>query len=139
MADVGDGWSPEQGPEHCPIARTLQVMDGRWSTLIVRELLTGTKRFGELRTALPGISPKTLTDRLRTLEAQGVVTRTAYAEIPPRVEYALTAYGRTLEDVLCAMAAWGSHQQRAATTRAPSRGSTPDHDSPRVPDRSGSR
>jgi DNA-binding HxlR family transcriptional regulator len=116
VPDVGDGWSPEQGSDRCPIARTLRVIDGRWSTLIVRELLDGTKRFGELKRALDGISPKTLTDRLRTLEAQGVLTRTVHAEIPPRVEYALTDYGRTLEDVLRAMAAWGRRQERVTTS-----------------------
>jgi len=105
---AGIEWVPGQDPAQCPIARTVRVIDGRWSTLIVRELLSGTKRFGQLKDGLPGISPKTLTDRLRSLEAQGVVTRTVYAEVPPRVEYALTDYGRTLEDVLRAMAAWGS-------------------------------
>ncbi len=104
---TGIGWVPGQAPEECPIARTIRVIDGRWSTLIVRELLSGTKRFGQLKDGLPGISPKTLTDRLRTLESQGVVTRKIYAEVPPRVEYTLTDYGRTLEDVLRAMAAWG--------------------------------
>jgi len=104
----GIGWVPGQDHAQCPIARTVRVIDGRWSTLIVRELLSGTRRFGQLKDGLPGISPKTLTDRLRTLEAQGVVTRRVYAEVPPRVEYTLTDYGRTLEDVLRAMAAWGS-------------------------------
>lgn len=91
----------------CPIDRTLQVMEGRWATLVVRELLGGAKRFGELRAALPGISPKTLTDRLRHLEAHGVLTRHAFAEVPPRVEYRLTERGRRLEPVLLAMWDWG--------------------------------
>jgi DNA-binding HxlR family transcriptional regulator len=90
----------------CPIARFLTVLDGPWATLIVRELLTGPKRFTELRAALPGISPKTLSSRLRRFVVTGLVTRTAYSEIPPRVEYELTAAGARLEVVLATMAAW---------------------------------
>ncbi len=90
----------------CPVDRALQVMEGRWSTLIVRDL-TGRKRFGELRASLAGISPKTLTDRLRHLENLGILTRTVYAEMPPRLEYELTAHGRRLEPILPAMWAWG--------------------------------
>jgi DNA-binding HxlR family transcriptional regulator len=89
------------------VERTLQVLDGKWTTLIVRELLTGSKRFGELRTALGTPSAKTLTDRLRALEHQGVLTRTVHAEIPPRVVYELTTKGRSLQDVLYAMLRWG--------------------------------
>lgn len=96
-----------QDTEMCPIDRAVQIMEGRWATLIVRELLGGSKRFGELRTALEGISPKTLTDRLRHLEAHGVLTRHAFAEIPPRVEYRLTERGRRLEQILLAMWEWG--------------------------------
>jgi DNA-binding HxlR family transcriptional regulator len=90
----------------CPIARFLTVLDGPWATLIVRELLTGPKRFTELRAALPGISPKTLSSRLRRFVLTGLITRTAYPEIPPRVEYQLTPAGARLEVVLAAMAAW---------------------------------
>ncbi len=90
----------------CPIARFLTVLDGPWATLIVRELLTGPKRFTELRAALPGISPKTLSSRLRRFVRTGLVARTAYPEIPPRVEYQLTPAGARLEAVLDAMAAW---------------------------------
>lgn len=93
--------------EQCPVDRALQVMEGRWATLIVRELLAGTRRFGELRAALPGVSPKTLTDRLRHLETGGILTRRAFAEVPPRVEYQLTERGRRLEPILLAMWAWG--------------------------------
>jgi DNA-binding HxlR family transcriptional regulator len=91
----------------CPIERALLVLDGKWSTLIIRELLTGPKRFTELRTALAIGSPKTLTERLRILEHQGVLTRTVHAEIPPRVVYALTERGQSFRSVLEAMAAWG--------------------------------
>jgi DNA-binding HxlR family transcriptional regulator len=90
----------------CPVARFLTVVDGPWATLIVRELLTGPKRFTELRAALPGISPKTLSSRLRRFVLTGLVTRTAYPEIPPRVQYQLTPAGARLEVVLATMAAW---------------------------------
>lgn len=91
----------------CGIERTLQVLDGKWTTLIVRELLGGPKRFGEIRTALGTPSAKTLTDRLRSLETQGVLTRTVHAEVPPRVVYALTERGESLRTVLVAMLEWG--------------------------------
>lgn len=104
----------------CPIDRTLQVMEGRWATLIVRELLAGPRRFGQLRLALPGISPKTLTDRLRHLELRGVLTRRAFAEVPPRVEYRLTERGRRLEPVLLAMWEWG-HDELAPDLPNPMR------------------
>jgi DNA-binding HxlR family transcriptional regulator len=90
----------------CPVARFLTVLDGPWATLIVRELLTGPHRFTELREALPGISPKTLSSRLRRFVSAGLVTRTAYPEIPPRVVYELTPAGARLEVVLATMAAW---------------------------------
>ena len=92
----------------CPIEHALLVLDGKWSTLIIRELLSGPKRFGELRTGLAIGSPKTLTERLRILEHQGVLTRTVHAEIPPRVVYELTERGQSFRSVLQAMAAWGN-------------------------------
>ena len=91
----------------CTVERALAVIDGKWTTLMLRDLLGGTRRFGELRANLNGISPKTLTDRLRDLERHGVLTRTVYAEIPPRVEYTLTDKGRALGSVVSAMADWG--------------------------------
>ncbi|MFH8370657.1 winged helix-turn-helix transcriptional regulator [Streptomyces sp. NPDC018031] len=91
----------------CGVARFLTVINGPWSTLIVRELLEGPRRFTELRQALPGISPHTLTSRLRQFATHGIVTRTTYAEIPPRVEYRLTPLGEGLRDVLEAMNTWG--------------------------------
>lgn len=90
----------------CGVARFLVLLDGPWATLIVRELCAGPRRFNQLREALPGISPHTLTRRLRRFEAYGVVTRSVYAEVPPRVEYALTPLGGNLRPVLEAMAAW---------------------------------
>ena len=89
------------------MARAVRVLDGKWTMLVIRDLLGGTRRFSELRSSLEGISPKTLTDRLRDLEQPGLVERVVYAEIPPRVEYTLTAKGRTLEPVIGALAAWG--------------------------------
>jgi DNA-binding HxlR family transcriptional regulator len=94
------------GP-NCGVERTLKVLDGKWTTLIVRELLSGPKRFGEIRSALRGPSAKTLTDRLRALEHQGILTRTVYAEVPPRVVYELTEQGRSLSGILHAMLVWG--------------------------------
>jgi DNA-binding HxlR family transcriptional regulator len=91
----------------CGVARTLQVLDGKWTTLIVRDLLTGAKRFTELRASLGNVSAKTLTDRLRALEHQGILTRTVHAEIPPRVVYELTEQGQSLQTVLHAMLRWG--------------------------------
>ena len=89
------------------MARAVRVLDGKWTMLVIRDLLGGTRRFSELRTSLAGISPKTLTDRLRDLEEHGLVQRVSYAEIPPRVEYTLTKKGRTLEPVIGALADWG--------------------------------
>jgi DNA-binding HxlR family transcriptional regulator len=92
----------------CPVARAVGALDGKWTMLIIRDLLGGVRRFSELRTSLAGISPKTLTDRLRDLEAQGLVTRTIHAEVPPRVEYRLTATGQRLKPVVDALAEWGA-------------------------------
>jgi DNA-binding HxlR family transcriptional regulator len=94
------------GP-NCGVDRTLQVLNGKWATLVVRELLGGPKRFGEIRAALGAPSAKTLTDRLRTLEYQGILTRTVHAEVPPRVVYELTDQGHSLSGILYAMLAWG--------------------------------
>ncbi|OWV83966.1 hypothetical protein ATY75_05200 [Rhizobium sp. N122] len=90
----------------CGVARFLVLLEGPWATLIVRELLAGTRRFNELRGALPGISPHTLTSRLRKFETYGIVTRTIYAEVPPRVEYELTPLGYEAKAILDAMAVW---------------------------------
>jgi DNA-binding HxlR family transcriptional regulator len=91
----------------CGIARFLTLLDGPWATLIVRELLQGPQRFTQLRDALPGISAHTLTHRLKGFERHGLVTRTAFAETPPRVVYALTPLGEELREVLEAMRKWG--------------------------------
>jgi DNA-binding HxlR family transcriptional regulator len=95
------------GQKGCPIEYAVSILEGKWTLLILRELFTGTKRFGELRSSLPGVSPKTLTERLRLLEAHQVVKRTIYPEIPPRVEYTLTESGQTLWPVIAALRSWG--------------------------------
>jgi DNA-binding HxlR family transcriptional regulator len=81
-------------------------MGNRWKTLIIRDLLTGTKRFSALKKSLPGISQKVLTDHLRIMEETGLVRREAYAEYPPRVEYSLTELGRSLKPIFDAMREW---------------------------------
>jgi DNA-binding HxlR family transcriptional regulator len=97
----------------CPIEFTLEVVGKKWTILILRELFAGKKRFTEIAASLP-ISSKLLTDRLKELEEQGIVCRTLYPEIPPRVEYTLTESGKTLQSVLEAMRAWGAeHKQKA--------------------------
>ncbi|UQN09956.1 helix-turn-helix domain-containing protein [Deinococcus sp. QL22] len=93
----------------CGVERTLHVICGKWTTLILRELLAGPRRYSELKRALGRVSSKTLTERLRHLEAEGLLTRTVYAEVPPHVEYTLTARGEGLGDIIAAMARWGSH------------------------------
>ena len=91
----------------CPVETALLLMGNRWKVLIVRDLLEGTKRFGELKKSLSGISQKVLTDHLRIMEEQGLVNRKVYAEIPPKVEYSLTDLGRSLQPILDAMGKWG--------------------------------
>jgi DNA-binding HxlR family transcriptional regulator len=93
--------------DECPIKKTAEVIEGRWTTLVIRELLPGKKRFSEIQRALTGISPKVLTVRLRMLERRGLLTRTVFATVPPTTEYELTPLGRRLEAVLIAMADFG--------------------------------
>lgn len=92
---------------HCPIARTAILIGDRWTPLIVRDLEPGCRRFSELQRSLAGISPKTLSDRLRRLEESGVISRTCFAEVPPRVEYRLTSKGHALLPVLESMRDFG--------------------------------
>ncbi|MWP62824.1 MULTISPECIES: winged helix-turn-helix transcriptional regulator [Gilliamella] len=91
----------------CPVEITLMLIGDKWKVLIVRDLLTGTKRFGELKKSLTGISQKVLTQHLRAMEKNGLLTRKVYAEVPPRVEYTLTEVGQSLKQVHDAMLAWG--------------------------------
>lgn len=91
----------------CPVETTLGLISNRWKVLILRDLFTGTKRFGELKKSLDGISQKVLTANLRDMEKDGLLTRKAYAEVPPRVEYTLTDMGESLRPILAAMFDWG--------------------------------
>ena len=95
----------------CPVETALALMGDRWKVLIVRELLTGTKRFGQLKKVLEGVSQKVLTQHLRAMEENGLVHREVYAEVPPRVEYSLTALGRSLQPVHDALWRWGEAYQ----------------------------
>jgi len=95
----------------CPVETTLTLMGDKWKVLIIRDLLTGTKRFGELRKSLTGISQKVLTQHLRIMEESGLVNRKVYAEVPPRVEYSLTDVGHSLKTILDVMWQWGESYQ----------------------------
>lgn len=92
----------------CPVATTVQLIGSKWKLLIIRNLRARPWRFNELRKDLEGISQKVLTDSLREMEADGIVTRTIYPEVPPHVEYALSPLGETLGPILDAMAKWGT-------------------------------
>ncbi|GCE11312.1 winged helix-turn-helix transcriptional regulator [Tengunoibacter tsumagoiensis] len=92
----------------CPVARTAQILSGKWTILIIRDLTTGIKRFNQLERSLQGISPKTLSERLRTLEEEGIIIRTTFAEVPPRVEYELSEKGRDLVGVIESMRSYGT-------------------------------
>jgi len=95
----------------CPVETCLMVMDGKWKPLIIRELLTGKKRFNELQKGLDGISQKVLTSNLKKMVADGLVNRTVYPEVPPRVEYELTTLGKSLSPVIKSMWDWGLNYQ----------------------------
>lgn len=98
----------------CPVATTVQIIGSKWKLLILRNLLQRPWRFNELRKDLEGISQKGLTDSLRSMEADGIISRTVYAEVPPRVEYALNELGETLRPILDAMEIWGQNYQNIA-------------------------
>jgi DNA-binding HxlR family transcriptional regulator len=98
----------------CPVETTLALISGRWKVLVIYHLLGGVKRFGELHRDLPGISHRTLTKQLREMEADCLLRRKVYAEVPPKVEYSLTPLGDSLRPVLTAMGAWGDAYGRQA-------------------------
>lgn len=93
----------------CPVETTLTLIGNKWKVLILRDLLPGTKRFGELKKSLGTVSQKVLTAQLRDMEADGLVKRTVYPEVPPRVEYTLTDLGMSLKPVLDSMWSWGEN------------------------------
>ena len=92
----------------CPVEMTLKLIGDKWKVLIIRDLLSGTKRFSELMRSVTGISQKVLTGHLRAMEADGLLPRKVYPEVPPHVEYTLTETGYSLEPILDAMTVWGS-------------------------------
>ena len=91
----------------CPVETTLQLIGSKWKVLILRDLIDGKKRFGELKRSVGSVSQKVLTAQLREMEADGLVKRTVFAEVPPRVEYELTALGLTLKPILDSLWSWG--------------------------------
>ena len=95
----------------CPVETTLMLIGDKWKVLILRDLMPGTKRFGELKKSIGSVSQKVLTAQLRDLEEKGLVSRKVYAEVPPRVEYSLTELGKSLSPILDAMREWGEQYQ----------------------------
>jgi DNA-binding HxlR family transcriptional regulator len=91
----------------CPVEATLELIGGKWKGLVLYHLLQGTMRFNEIRRKLPSVTQRMLTRQLRELESAGLLVRTVYAQVPPRVEYALTAEGETLRPVILALREWG--------------------------------
>ena len=105
-------------PYYCGLDATIDVIGGKWKALILFELGSGVRRFGELRRAVVGISEKMLIEKLRELEASGLVHREAYPEIPPRVEYSLTQLGASLNELLLPLCHWGErHMSDIRTSR----------------------
>ncbi len=100
--------SPPQDNSICPVARTAKIISGKWTLLIIRDLASGVKRFNQLERSLEGISPKTLSERLRHLEEEGIVRRETFAEVPPRVEYSLSERGHDLINVIECMRCYGN-------------------------------
>lgn len=99
----------------CPVETTLTLISDKWKVLILRDLLPGTKRFGELKRSVGQVSQKVLTAQLREMEASGLLTRTVYPEVPPRVEYSLTELGYSLKPVLDAMSSWGTEYKEKSS------------------------
>lgn len=106
--------------DDCPVKAAIDVIRGRWKPSILCELSDGTKRFCDLQQALPGITAQVLTVQLRQLEADGVVARTVYAEVPSRVEYTLSALGRELSEAMDALESWGARYQAQQKAQASS-------------------
>lgn len=99
----------------CPVETTLSLIGDKWKVLILRDLITSTKRFGELKKSIGTVSQKVLTAQLRNMEENGLVHREVYAEVPPRVEYSLTELGQSLKPILDAMQNWGEEYKKSIT------------------------
>ena len=97
----------------CPVATTVQMIGSKWKLLIMRNLLQRPWRFNELKKDLEGISQKVLTDSLRSMEADGIITRTVYPEVPPRAEYALSDLGESMRPIMDAMEIWGTEYKKS--------------------------
>jgi DNA-binding HxlR family transcriptional regulator len=111
---------PQKAPrvQGCSVERTMSLIDGKWKIIVLYKLLRGTLRFNELRRLIPSITQRMLTHQLRELEADGLVVRTVYAQVPPRVEYTLSVRGRSLEPVLVAMKEWGDENLSSLEAKA---------------------
>src|SRR5690349_11509315 len=111
---------PQKAPrmQGCSVERTMSLIDGKWKIIVLYKLLRGTLRFNELRRLIPSITQRMLTHQLRELEADGLIIRTVYAQVPPRVEYTLSARGCSLEPVLMAMKEWGDANLSSAEAAA---------------------
>ena len=103
----------------CPVETTLTLISDKWKVLILRDLLPGTKRFGELKKSIGHVSQKVLTAQLRQMEQSGLVNRKVYAEVPPKVEYSLTDVGYSLKPILDAMWTWGEEYQKEMEKKSP--------------------
>jgi DNA-binding HxlR family transcriptional regulator len=108
--------TPRQSTERCPVEATFDIIGGKWKPLIVHHLLSGTKRFSELQRAIPSVTRRMLTEHLRELEADGIVHREVYRQVPPKVEYSLTPAGLALKPVLDQILTWGVWYLRQAST-----------------------
>jgi DNA-binding HxlR family transcriptional regulator len=113
MRDRKSGYGACEGENAfgCPVETTLDIIGGKWKGIILYHLIGGTRRFNEFRRLMPGITQRMLTLQLRELEADGVVERYVYQEVPPKVEYSLTDFGRTLEPIILLMREWGEKYQ----------------------------
>lgn len=105
----------EKGLPACPVETTLMLIGDKWKVLILRDLMPGTKRFGELKRSIGSVSQKVLTAQLRDMEEKGLVSRKVYAEVPPRVEYSLTELGKSLSPILDTMRDWGENYKAQNT------------------------
>lgn len=101
----------------CPVATTLMLIGNKWKIFIIQQLMDRPFRFSELRRAIPGISEKVLTDNLRAMEKDSIITRTVFPEVPPRTEYALSELGNTMRPIIESMATWGTGYQQLVRER----------------------